>query len=66
MIHETAQVASFIISGLPHFKGMMYAYIDPGAGSAVIQVIIASLVGGLFGLKVLWQKLKSKVTKSKQ
>lgn len=40
-----------------------HAYIDPGAGSAVIQVIIASIVGGLFGLKVLWQKFKAKVSK---
>lgn len=34
-------------------------YIDPGTGSLVIQVLIASLVGGLFMLKVYWRKVKA-------
>ncbi|MBM4328754.1 MAG: hypothetical protein FJ118_16500 [Deltaproteobacteria bacterium] len=34
------------------------AYIDPGAGSYALQVIIAFLVGALFAVKVYWNKLK--------
>ncbi|MBI4836228.1 MAG: hypothetical protein HY817_03130 [Candidatus Abawacabacteria bacterium] len=40
-----------------------HAYIDPGAGSSIIQVLIATAVGGLFGLKVLWQKFLSRAKK---
>jgi len=34
------------------------AYIDPGAGSLIIQMLIASFVGGLYLLKVYWAKVK--------
>ncbi len=36
----------------------VHAYIDPGTGSLVIQVLIASFVGGLFLLKIFWGKVK--------
>lgn len=35
------------------------AYIDLGTGSLIIQVIIASTVGGLFLLKGFWRKVKT-------
>lgn len=35
------------------------AYIDPGTGSLIIQFLIASLVGGLFLIKVFWAKIKA-------
>ena len=35
-----------------------YAYIDPGAGSCVFQIIIATLVIGLFFIKVIFNKVK--------
>lgn len=34
------------------------AYIDPGSGSIVFQMIIAAIVGGVFTLKLFWKKLK--------
>lgn len=37
----------------------IHAYIDPGTGSLVIQVLIASFIGGLFLLKVFWGKVKA-------
>ena len=33
-------------------------YLDPGTGSLVIQIIIASLLGGSFVLKIFWGKVK--------
>lgn len=36
-----------------------YAYLDPGSGSYVIQLIIAGLLGGLYALKVFWSKVKN-------
>ncbi len=37
----------------------IHAYIDPGTGSLIIQVLIASFVGGLFLIKVFWRKVKA-------
>jgi hypothetical protein len=41
---------------------MILAYIDPGSGSILIQVILASFIGGI---AVFWQKLKSFFTGKK-
>jgi len=34
------------------------AYLDPGTGSYIFQVMIAALIGGLFTIKMCWQKIK--------
>lgn len=34
-----------------------YAYLDPGTGSYIIQLIIAALLGGLFAAKQLRNKI---------
>jgi len=36
-----------------------YAYLDPGTGSYILQLIIAGLLGGLFALKMFWSKVKN-------
>ncbi len=36
-----------------------YAYLDPGTGSFIIQMLIASIVGGLFILKLYFNKIKA-------
>ncbi len=41
-----------------------YAYIDPGTGSYVIQLIIAGLVGVGFAVKVYWGRIKSFFSRS--
>ncbi len=38
---------------------MILAYIDPGSGSILIQVILATCIGGI---AVFWQKLKALFT----
>ena len=35
-----------------------YAYIDPGTGSYIFQMMIAFVVGGLFAVKLFWKKIK--------
>lgn len=42
--------------GLPSFA---HAYLDPGTGSYLFQLLIAGLVGLLFAIKVYWGKIKS-------
>ena len=34
-------------------------YLDPGSGSFLIQLIIASLLGAAFVLRTSWSKIKS-------
>jgi hypothetical protein len=36
-----------------------YAYIDPGSGSYFLQLLIASLLAGLYSLKIYWAKIRS-------
>ncbi len=36
----------------------VYAYLDAGTGSYIIQVVIAAFVGGMFAVKVFWRKIK--------
>jgi hypothetical protein len=35
------------------------AYLDPGSGSFIIQLLLAALLGSLFLIKAYWQKIKS-------
>jgi hypothetical protein len=34
-----------------------HAYIDAGTGSYVLQILAATLLGGLFAVKLYWKKL---------
>ena len=38
-----------------------YAYIDPGSGSSLFQLIICTLIGGFFACKLLFLKYKDKL-----
>jgi hypothetical protein len=35
-----------------------YGYIDPGTGSYLVQIIIATVVGVSLGVKIFWKKIK--------
>jgi len=39
------------------FPKTLFAYLDPGTGSYIIQMIIALVIGGTFGIKVFWRKI---------
>ncbi len=36
-----------------------YAYLDPGTGSMVLQIILGGVAGALVVLKLYWHKLKT-------
>lgn len=36
---------------------MAIAYLDPGSGSFIIQLLAATLLGGLFVLKTSWKRI---------
>lgn len=54
----TASGAFFTVLWLPLTFPDVHDYIDPGTGSLIVQVVIASVVGGLFVFKVFWGKVK--------
>lgn len=39
------------------FPARAQAYVDPGTGSYVLQLLIAGFLGALFALKVFWHKM---------
>jgi len=50
------------------FRGLFvsdaYAYLDPGTGSLVIQMLIGALAGIGITLKVYWHRIKEKFSKN--
>lgn len=36
-----------------------YAYLDPGTGSYLLQLLLAGLLGGLLAVKMFWRNLKA-------
>ena len=47
--------ALFILAG----PETIDAYLDPGTGSLIIQVVIGVAVGGLFAVKIFWNRIKT-------
>lgn len=39
-----------------------HAYLDPGTGSFIVQLIIAAIAGVSFSVKLYWHKVKTKLT----
>ncbi|NIS80481.1 MAG: hypothetical protein GTO14_09825 [Anaerolineales bacterium] len=35
------------------------AYLDPGSGSYLLQLLVAGLFGGLFVIRASWDKIKN-------
>jgi hypothetical protein len=43
-----------------------FLYIDPGSGSYLVQMIIAGVLAGVFYIKGIWWKIKSRFMKNKK
>ena len=41
------------------FSQMAYAYLDPGTGSYILQMVIATLLLGSLTVKLFWTKIKT-------
>jgi membrane protease YdiL (CAAX protease family) len=39
--------------------GQAHAYLDPGSGSYIFQLLLAALVGALFAIRIYWGRIKS-------
>jgi hypothetical protein len=50
--------AAFVAALLLLSPTSAFAYLDPGTGSYVIQMIIAGLLGAAFAIKMYWMRIK--------
>jgi len=52
-----AKVLCWVLLLCVGIAGEALAYLDPGTGSAVIQMVVAGVMGALFVMKMYWRKL---------
>ena len=50
-------VALFMIAVVLLPEGKVYAYLDPGSGSLIIQILVAGFLGALVTFRVFWQRI---------
>ena len=44
------------------FADVAHAYLDPGTGSFILQMLLAGLVGGIVAIKIFWRSIKLKLS----
>jgi len=52
---------TFIIFGLFYliFPQTAFAYLDPGSGSFILQLLIGGILGASLAIKIFWRKIKA-------
>ncbi|HSQ34622.1 MAG TPA: hypothetical protein VLQ89_01405 [Candidatus Binatia bacterium] len=60
MFHREKALKMILLAmtGAWFFPETVYAYIDPGTGSYVFQIIIAAFVAASFMVKIYWRKIR--------
>jgi hypothetical protein len=48
-----------VVAALP---ATAHAYLDPGTGSYLLQLLIGSALGGLYAVKLLWGRIRARLT----
>ena len=51
--------AFLVVLPLFFFPTKANAYLDPGTGSYVLQLILAFVIGGLYNLMLYWKRIKA-------
>jgi uncharacterized membrane protein YqgA involved in biofilm formation len=59
-IRKQVVVTALCLAVVP--AGPAFAYIDPGTSSLVLQMLIGGIIGGMFTIKLYWQRLKAFVS----
>jgi hypothetical protein len=49
---------AFVVLAIVIIPNNAFAYIDPGTGSYILQIIAAGILGGLFAIKMFWFQVK--------
>jgi hypothetical protein len=45
---------------------VLLAYLDPGSGSFILQLLVAGILGGLVALRMSWGKIKARFSRRPQ
>jgi hypothetical protein len=53
------KLAVLAVLSLFIFSTKSQAYLDPGTGSYVLQIVLAFVIGGLYSLKLYWKRIKA-------
>jgi hypothetical protein len=57
-LHRMRRVSFFLSAiGFLMFASSAHAYLDPGSGSMVLQVILGGVVGLLMAIKIFWHRI---------
>ena len=54
---KTLKVLFFLVLFLLVSTKKAYAYLDPGTGSYILQILAAGALGGLFAVKTFWRQI---------
>lgn len=60
---DCANAFGFLAATTMNIHHNLCAYLDPGTGSIIIQIIVAGLFGVLFVIKLFWSKIKNLLKK---
>ena len=55
---KKALAPTFIFIGALSLATPAHAYLDPGTGSMVLQLLLGGLAGALMVVKLYWEKIK--------
>jgi hypothetical protein len=47
------------------FPPSAHAYIDPGTGSYILQIVIAGIAAGAFAIKLFWRRIRALFSSNK-
>ncbi len=56
---KKVQFILLLLSAIVVLEKDAYAYLDPGTGSMMLQMLVAGLLGLAFTLKTYWQRIIS-------
>jgi hypothetical protein len=47
-------------------SGAFFAYLDPGSGSLIVQIVVGAIAGSALVVKLYWRKFKSLFSKDEE
>lgn len=53
------KLTGLLLLFLPTFTQPAYGYLDPGAGSMLLQMLLAAIAAAVVAIKLYWQRIKA-------
>ena len=68
MKHSRSLINSVVLVGLLFFilTRDAHAYLDPGSGSYILQLILAGLLGAAVAVRIYWKRIKGFFSKGQE